>query len=269
MLEQQIIDRAIGNGAHLAGLADMANLRSSPSHRIYPEIGSHTGIDGRVDAATPPDRNPLSCLESQGTVLVIALSHPEHQPELDWWDGRGTIGNRHLIEILEQTRLQLKTDFGLHTRRLHYYVEKGGVFLKDAAVLAGLGCVGKNNLLITPDYGPRVRLRALFLEKDLSPTGPLAFDPCATCPAPCRTVCPEYALSEKAAMFASTACPTDLPARDGSYSRASCTNRMLQNDAEGGSSSNDEIVPVKYCRRCEFACPVGKADVDVGKAGSP
>ncbi|MEE4313763.1 MAG: hypothetical protein V2J11_04660 [Desulfofustis sp.] len=260
MLERQIIDRAIDNGAHLAGLAAMADLRSSPSHRIFPEMGSHTGIDGRVDAATPRDRNPPVCLESGGSVLVIALAHPEDQPELDWWDGRGTAGNRQLIEILERTRQQLETDLDLRTRRLHYYVEKGGVFLKDAAVLAGLGCIGKNNLLVTPDYGPRVRLRALFLEQGLRPTGPLAFDPCATCPAPCRTVCPEHALSGDKAAFADMACPADLPARDGAYSRASCTKRMLRDDAAGGPADNGEVIPVKYCRHCEFACPVGRTN---------
>lgn len=266
MLEQRIIDRATDNGAHLAGLAGMANLRLSPSHRIFPEIGSHTGIDGGVDADTPPDRNPLDCLETEGTVLVIALSHPEDQPELDWWDGRGTIGNRQLIRILEQTRQQLETDFGLRTRRLHYYVEKGGVFLKDAAVLAGLGCVGKNNMLITPDYGPRVRLRALFLEEELCPTGPLVFDPCAACSAPCRKICPEQALSGKAVPFAAIDCPADLPARDGAYDRPSCTNRMLQDDAEGEgrASSAGERMSIKYCRRCEFACPVGKTGCSPG-----
>jgi hypothetical protein len=28
--------------------------------------------------------------------------------------------------------------------------------------MAGLGCIGKNNLFLTPDFGPEVRLRALF-----------------------------------------------------------------------------------------------------------
>lgn len=258
MLERQIIERAIDNGAHLAGLAAMADLRISPSHRIFPEMGSHTGIDGRVDDGTPPARKPPVRLESDGSVLVIALAHPEDQPELDWWDGRGTAGNRQLIDILERTRQQLETEFALRTRRLHYYVEKGGVFLKDAAVLAGLGCVGKNNLLVTPDYGPRVRLRALFVEQELRQTGPLAFDPCATCSAPCRTVCPEHALSGNQAAFADMACPADLPARDGAYSRASCTKRMLRDDADGGPADDGDVIPVKYCRQCEFACPVGE-----------
>jgi len=50
--------------------------------------------------------------------------------------------------------------------------------LKDAAVLAGLGCIGKNNLLLTPEYGSRVRLRAFTIDLVLPSTGPLPFDPC-------------------------------------------------------------------------------------------
>jgi epoxyqueuosine reductase len=36
----------------------------------------------------------------------------------------------------------------VRAQSLPYHVEKGGVYLKDAAVYAGLGVVGKNNLLL-------------------------------------------------------------------------------------------------------------------------
>lgn len=37
-----------------------------------------------------------------------------------------------------------------------------------------------NNLVITPEFGPRTRLGALFLEVELEPTGPIDFNPCET-----------------------------------------------------------------------------------------
>ena len=74
-----------------------------------------------------------------------------------------------------------------------YHVEKGGIFLKDAAVIAGLGCIGKNNILVTPDYGPRIRLRAMLPDEEISPTGSNDFDPCSGCDAPCRQACPQNA----------------------------------------------------------------------------
>jgi epoxyqueuosine reductase len=141
------------------------------------------------------------------------------------------------------------------THGLHYYVEKGGVFLKDAAVLAGLGCIGKNNMLVTPAYGPRIRLRALFLGAKLDSTGPVPFDPCADCKVYCRRVCPEKAMDEKAAVFGSFDPAAALPGRDGAYDRERCNVRMEKDIAKSTAAGQE---PIKYCRRCEFACPVGK-----------
>jgi len=46
---------------------------------------------------------------------------------------------------------------GINACPLPYRVEQGGILLKDAAVLAGLGVTGKNNLVITPQLaGPCV-----------------------------------------------------------------------------------------------------------------
>jgi len=52
-------------------------------------------------------------------------------------------------------------------------VEKGGVYLKDAAVFAGLGVLEKNNLLLDQKWGPRIRLRAVLIEGSLPPDRPL------------------------------------------------------------------------------------------------
>ena len=53
--------------------------------------------------------------------------------------------------------------------------------------------MSKNNLLITPEFGPRVCLRDLLLNVDLEPTGPIDFTPCEACNMPCRRVCPQEA----------------------------------------------------------------------------
>ncbi len=217
---------------------------------------------------------------------MIGLSHPRSLQKLDWWDGKGTPGNRLLIDIMEQTRQQIENNLKINTNKLHYYVEKGGVFLKDAAVLAGLGCLGKNNMLVTREYGPRVRLRALFLDAEIEPTGPVRFDPCADCKVNCRRVCPEKAMIEKDAAVESIEDSLDLPARDGFYDRELCNIRMEKDvfdskknagahalinypAASSGvlsgkdlsAASGGVLTPcfaIKYCRKCEFVCPVGK-----------
>ena len=255
---KRIIEVAIENGASLAGIASAEALKSSPSHLIYTKMGDYSGV-GTVKDQESSEKNQLfNWPESIKSVLAIALSHPKDQPELDWWDGRGTPGNRRLIEIMKLTRQKIEDDFGMRTHKLHYYVEKGGLFLKDAAVLAGLGCIGKNNMLVTPSHGPRVRLRALFLDDEINPTGPVAFDPCAECKVYCRAVCPEDAMGIRAPVFESIDITSDLPARDGFYDRQLCNQRMEKDIAEAREQQSEEQQPTKYCRRCEFVCPVGK-----------
>ena len=257
-IEKRIIETAIENGATLAGIASMKALKVSPAHRIYTKMGAYAGVGTvKEDAAAKGARlfNWPDCVNS---VLVIGLSHPEKQPALDWWDGKGTPGNRMLVDIIKRTSRQIESKLKIKTIQLHYYVERGGVFLKDAAVLAGLGCIGKNNMLITPAYGPRIRLRALFLDAALHQTGPIAFDPCADCKVYCRSVCPENAMGAKAAVFKPMGSFEHLPGRDGAYNRQRCNVRMEKDVRAALENGDGEESVIKYCRKCEFVCPAGK-----------
>jgi epoxyqueuosine reductase len=257
VIGKRVIETAIENGATLAGIASMEALKVSASHTIYNKMGDYSGV-GTVKDDALPGNQLFTWPDSARSVLVIGLSHPEDKPELDWWDGRGTLGNRILIDIIKRTSEQIESRLKVKTRKLHYYVEKGGIFLKDAAVLAGFGCIGKNNMLITPSSGPRVRLRALLLDAEIHPTGPISFDPCADCKVYCRRVCPENAMNEKAPIFKSIEFSERLPGRDGTYNRERCNVRMEKNVTESRKKSVREKSPIIYCRRCEFVCPVGK-----------
>ena len=254
---KQVIEIAVKNGANLAGIANVKTLTTSSSHLIYNQLDNYSGVGTIKGEDTLIENELFNWPETAKSVLVIGLSHPSDLPKLDWWDGKGTPGNRLLIDIIKHTRDQIENNLRIHPQELHYYVEKGGVFLKDAAVLAGLGCIGKNNMLVTRDYGPRVRLRALFLDEEIDPTGPIEFDPCADCKAPCRKVCPEKAMVEKVTAFESIEGSLDLPARDGAYDRKLCNIRM-EKDIHESNEYAGRPAPTKYCRKCELVCPVGK-----------
>lgn len=66
---------------------------------------------------------------------------------------------------------------------------------KHAAVLAGLGTMGRNSLLITPEFGPRVRLACLLTEAPLEETPTIQKDLCVSCNT-CISVCPAQAIQE-------------------------------------------------------------------------
>ncbi|MFC1851319.1 hypothetical protein ACFL27_14070 [candidate division CSSED10-310 bacterium] len=223
---QQIIEKTRVFGASLAGLAAINSLRENPTHKTYPDL------------FIPPDVK---------AVLVFALVHQESAPVLDWWDGSGgTPGNRKLIRIARKLNRWLTQDLQARVYLLPYQVEKGGIFLKDAAVLAGLGVLGSNNLLITPQFGPRVRLRALFL--DLEPAAAVEpdFFPCDGCAKPCFQACPQGAFDT------------------GSYNKSACQKQMSQDEAQaardqGKTSDSSSGICIKYCRACELSCPQGSS----------
>jgi epoxyqueuosine reductase len=104
---------------------------------------------------------------------------------------------------------------------------------RRAAVLAGLGVLGRNNLLITPQYGPRVRLVTLVTNAPLKPDSQIEFYPCKNCYI-CIRACPAGALKNR---------KTD---------KRKCTaylNKIRK------KSDQD----LRYCGLCIKACPVGKS----------
>jgi epoxyqueuosine reductase len=179
-------------------------------------------------------------------VLVLGLPHPENDPRLDWWDRGNTNGNRRLMEISGSLKQWLRNEHNLGAQPLPYQVEWGGLFLKDAAVLAGLGIMGRSNLFLHPELGPQIRLRSILIEGDLETTGMVeGFSPCETCPDLCHQACPQNAFSS------------------GVYHRPSCVTQLdtdRANKAPGGEidENGNPILVIKYCRACELACPVGK-----------
>ena len=223
-MSTEIIEKAGSFSGIKAGIARLEDILNAPSYQVVPE-GEWS--------EWPPDAR---------SVLVLGLSHPEDNPRLDWWDGDNTLGNRRLVEICDSLRQWLKEEHGLSALPLPYHVERGGIFLKDAAVLAGLGIVGRNNLLLNPEWGPRIRFRSILIDEELEPSRPVAgFSPCDSCGEMCHEACPQDAFST------------------GVYCRPDCIVQMNSDEASkmpDGECGISRLV-IKYCRACEFACPVG------------
>lgn len=263
-LSKQLLEKALKLGADLAGIAGVEALKNSPSHLIYGKLDHYAGVGSRGDGIVAP--GTIAWPTGALSALVIAIAHPEDKAELDWWQGGlegGTPGNRELIRINAQLSDWLEKEKGITAKNLPYHIEFGGIFLKDAAVLAGLGCIGQNNMFVSKKFGPRVRLRAMLLDIEMAPTGPVDFDPCLNCAKPCLAACPRRAFQQQ--VYRQEDYKIEgLPGRDGFFSRDLCSKQMKQDIYASGESKLNMIrrdepgPPVKYCRRCEFSCPVGK-----------
>jgi len=212
---EETLNMALELGASMAGSVPAERLRDCPSEQ----------------AAGPQGFRTFS-----GTIIVLGLYHDPDKPELDWWEeGRGTPGDRTLRRITGELSLWLIAEHGIAARDLPYQVYDGGIYLKDAAIMAGLGTIGRNNLVINPEYGPRVRFRAMWVDIDTGPVVRQAREsPCDTCDHPCETQCPQNALE------------------GGTYSRDRCMARM---DADKAAPVAGKKGPVDHCRICELACP--------------
>ena len=66
---------------------------------------------------------------------------------------------------------------------------------RHAAVLAGLGTFGTNNMVLTPAYGPRVRFGTVFTSAEIDPDPFMERDLCIRCNR-CVNLCPTHALEE-------------------------------------------------------------------------
>lgn len=84
----------------------------------------------------------------------------------------------------------------------------GRVSHKEIARRAGLGFIGRNNLLINPRYGAAVRLVSVLTDLPLTESTPTDMD-CGDCYA-CIAVCPARAISKKLEDFDLEKCKEKL-----------------------------------------------------------
>ncbi|MDP3046651.1 MAG: epoxyqueuosine reductase, partial [Chloroflexota bacterium] len=108
-----------------------------------------------------------------------------------------------------------------------------------AARLAGLGWIGKNCCLVTPQYGPRVRLVTVLTGAPLATGSPITRD-CGDC-TECVDACPPGAI--KGALFR-----IDQPLRD-RFDAAACTTHKDKVRDRWGK---------RCCGLCLASCPIGQ-----------
>jgi epoxyqueuosine reductase len=161
-----------------------AELAALPRRPTTPPMPDCDGVD--------PDgwrhRNPEHQRQSRE---IIARS-----PALGAWPWIARFerdANYHRINDgrLERFMSRLPTLTG-HPVRVQDVIEHNTFFERDLAFQAGLGWVGKNNLLINPEMGSFFVLTSVFTDLDLEPDE-VVTDHCLACRA-CLDACPTGAL---------------------------------------------------------------------------
>lgn len=107
--------------------------------------------------------------------------------------------------VLKQKAHQLMKNVNNHTdENINYrlFIDSGPVMEKDTAYMAGAGWIGKNSLLITPEFGTFQVLGCILIDQLLPTSKPFPRDLCGSCQR-CISACPTNCISEQHSIDAS------------------------------------------------------------------
>lgn len=226
-LKEDIIRFCEGRGADLVGFA--------PVER-WDEQGD-----------VPPEFRPRALFPLTKTVIVVGMAIPLPVVE--------TTPSALHKELYETTNAQLDSLVVELTRYLNRLGYASYPFLRDvytsmaalrennlaafghvpAAVYAGLGTIGMNQCVLTPEFGPRVRFASVFTEADLPPDPMQSKELCIKC-GMCARMCPKQALRPRADRVV------------GDYDKTACLEMA------------EELVKKRCfpCGICTKVCPIGR-----------
>ncbi|MCR4420117.1 MAG: reductive dehalogenase domain-containing protein [Clostridia bacterium] len=190
-LRAEVEEWARGEGVDLLGVADLEG-QSLPSCQLPPEL-----------LASFPRAVSLAVRVSPTVLATLAggpnLLYYHHYRQLNFWLDRLALELARRLESRGGRALAVPA-----SQVVDWEEQRGHLCHRRVAYLAGLGWRGRNNLLVTPQYGSQVRLVSVLTDLPLPPDRPLERD-CGRCRR-CAAVCPAGAIKGDAAAFDHRAC---------------------------------------------------------------
>ena len=168
---------ALDNGFNLFGVADISNIRSEFSLDKTSKKNFHRGISlgkSLLDAIMDEIRDKPTSL------------YYHHYRQLNFFLDRGAFLIASESQIIDWKKQQ------------------SHVSHKKIGCLAGLGWIGRNNLLVNPELGSRFRMVTILTDMPLRVDNPIEKN-CGQCHQ-CIPVCPAQAIDEDPKKFDHWAC---------------------------------------------------------------
>ena len=169
--------------------------------RSWLAAGFAGGMASWLERHEPLRADPGSLLPAARSVIVLATDHATGGAEAAAVaPGRGLVAryargdDYHDLLRARGNALAawLESRVACRTRAV---VDSAPLSERDYGLLAGLGWIGKNTMLIDPRAGSFFLLTAILTDLELPPEVPLEVDHCGTCTA-CLDACPTGALPE-------------------------------------------------------------------------
>jgi epoxyqueuosine reductase len=197
-LTQHIKTLLIDQGFVKAGCSKAEYLQKDHSHLLgWIEQGFHAG-KGYMERDTKKRADPVQVVDQAKSVIAAIIPYFQHQRpacEPEYKISNYAFGKDY-HEVI-QKKLNVVSDYMLQnceSKNTRFYVDSGPVLEKAWALRCGLGWIGKNTLLINPDYGSFVFIGIIITDIELDYDTPMA-EQCGDCTL-CIDSCPNHALIE-------------------------------------------------------------------------
>lgn len=141
-------------------------------------------------------------------VMESLIDHPtllylSHYRQVNWLLDRASLHLTDAIQAQGYAAIPIPA-----SQVVDWQAWRGHVCHRSVAYYAGLGWFGRNNLIVNPRFGSRIRLATLLTNLPLPVDGPLQ-QSCGQCRA-CVAVCPAGAIGESAREFQRARCAEQL-----------------------------------------------------------
>jgi epoxyqueuosine reductase QueG len=184
-LTDEVRDLALREGADLFGVAPAERFAEAPEGHRPADIlpGAQSVVSYALNILESSLVTPVTRVYQQSYVICRSISNTITYKLAKQLERRGY----HAVMIPATVPVEMLEHKGL----------LGDFSHRHAAVVAGLGHLGRNTLLITPEFGPRVWLGSVITTAPLEATpGAAGLSPsCEDCDR-CVEICPVKALGE-------------------------------------------------------------------------
>lgn len=221
MNPERLKEKIVGWGGSLVSFADLESLLP----KRWQSFSSGISIAVRLSDSII---NEIA----EGPTLLYA----HHYRVLNAFLDSITLKTTHYLQSKRFQAIPIPASQTVDTENL-----EGEISHKMVGTRAGLGWIGKNALLITQQWGPRIRLATVLTDAPLDSGQPIAADSCGKC-RECVMKCPVQAI--KGVNWTIESLRMDLLLAD------RCFKRITQNQA---------LVGEPICGICVSVCPIGKS----------
>lgn len=179
---QKLYHWALERGVSLFGVADIQAFKKDILHLKKGTIDSF--VSG-VSLAIRLSNSVLEEIEDRPTQLYF-----HHYRQANFFLDRVAFRLVHFIQGMGCDALPIPA-----SQIVDWEHQQGHLSHKKVAIEAGLGWIGRNNLLVNPNYGARIRLVTVLTDLPLKHDHPVEGD-CSEC-RKCLAVCPAGAIKER------------------------------------------------------------------------